>query len=180
MVIILFLVGIYTDYWIQLLPGIGRWLVVERPLRQADLVVALGGDRERQKEAVRLFQEGQAQWILFVGPEVYRDDYTGLGVPPENSIYPLGSTYSIYEEAVVTHSIVQQQKIRSILLVTYPHNMRLALLVFEKVLKGNKVDVIVAAAPFNAFSIDEWWKSGEGWKVVFMEYAGLFFYRISL
>lgn len=49
-----------------LLTNIGQWLIVERPVEKVDLVVALGGDRRRQEEAVRLLHQGVAQWIAFL------------------------------------------------------------------------------------------------------------------
>src|SRR5438128_11063582 len=80
-VILLFVGASRLGVWEPLLVSLGRWLVVETPLREADLVVALGGDRERQVMAVKLLQQGLARQVLFTGADVQPNDYQCLGVP---------------------------------------------------------------------------------------------------
>jgi hypothetical protein len=56
--------------WESLLVSLGRWLVVETPVREVDLVAALGGDRGCQVMAVKLLQHGLAHQVLCAGADV--------------------------------------------------------------------------------------------------------------
>ena len=74
-VILLFLGASRLGVWEPLLVSLGRWLVVETPLREADLIVALAGDRGREVMAVKLLQQGLARQVLFTGADVQPNDY---------------------------------------------------------------------------------------------------------
>jgi len=157
----------------------GRWLVVETRVEQADLIVALGGDRERQEEAVRLFKQGLARWVLFVGSDVRLRDYRCLGVP-EDRIVPAARAYTTYEEALRTRDVVKGRGFRSVLIVTSPYHLRRALWTFRRVFRGEPVAVGAVAAPDNAFSINAWWRSHVGRKAVLTEYGGLVYYWLTV
>lgn len=70
MVVLLYLGVSRLGVWESLLVSLGRWLVVETPLREVDLIVALGDDRGRQVMAVKLLQQGAARQILVAGADV--------------------------------------------------------------------------------------------------------------
>lgn len=174
--IILILVGMPARYREEFLLGIGKWLVIETPLRHADLVIALGGDRDRQTEAVSLLKGGMAQRILFVGLDVTPDDYVSFEIPPDMIISPPLPAYSTRDEAVAVLKITREKGVGSILLVTYPYHFRRASLVFDRVLKGTGAVVILAPAPIKTFSMEKWWGSRDGWLAIFIEYVGLLYY----
>jgi uncharacterized SAM-binding protein YcdF (DUF218 family) len=172
-------VGLLVWFSEPLLVAMGRWLVVESPVEQADLIVALGGDRERQEEAVRLFKQGLARWVLFVGSDVRLRYYRCLGVP-EDRIVPVARAYTTYEEALRTRDVVKERGFRSVLIVTSPYHLRRALWTFRQVFRREPVAVGAVAAPDNAFSINAWWRSHVGRKAVLTEYVGLVYYWLTV
>lgn len=163
----------------SLLTSLGRWLVVERPIEKADLVVALGGDRRRQEEAVRLLHQGHAQWIIFLGADVRPNDYHCLDVPVKQILDPRIPSYTTLDEAITTRTVVQQQGFKSILIVTSLYHERRALWVFNKVFHGSGVTLRVTSSPEN-FPLQTWWQSYIGRKMVFFEYLGLAYYWLTV
>ena len=140
--------------WEPLLIGMGQWLVVETPLKEADLVVGLGGGRKRQEEAARLFKEGLTEWVLFVGSHVRPQDYRYLGVPAERAVPTPPPANTTYEEALATRTVVQEHSFKSVVIVTSPYHMRRVRWIFERVLRGSGVTLLLATAPDQDFPID--------------------------
>jgi uncharacterized SAM-binding protein YcdF (DUF218 family) len=167
--------------WESLLFSLGRWLVAETPLREVDLIVALGGGRERQRTAVQLLQQGLARQVLFTGADVQPDDYQCLGVPVGQAMAIPVLAYTTYEEAVAIRQIVQAHGLGSVLIVTSAFHTRRAYWLFEWVFRGIGVELLIASVPDNrAFTMDTWWKSHIGRKQVLMEYMGLAYYGLKL
>jgi len=162
-----------------LLTSIGQWLVIERPIEKADLVVALGGDRRRQEEAVRLLHQGQAGWITFLGADVRPNDYHCLDVPAKQILDPTIPSYTTFDEAMTTRTVAQQHGFKSILIVTSLYHERRALWVFKKVFQGTDVTLQVTSSPEN-FPLHTWWKTYIGRKMVLFEYLGLGFYWLTV
>ncbi len=166
---ILLLAGLLGWFPQSLLVGVERWLVVETPLQEADFVVALGGDRERQEEAVRLLKQGLGQRVLFVGSDVRPHDYACLGVPAGQAVLPLPNpAYTTYEEALVVRQVVQERGVRSVLIVTSPYHLRQARWTFERVFCGSRVTLPFSPSPNGAFPMEAWWRSHFGRKTVFL------------
>ena len=172
-------IGLLVWFREPLLVSVGRWLEVQSPLQEADLVVALGGDRVRQDVAVRLLREGVARWVLFVGSDVRQQDYHCLDVPAERTVLPPVPADTTLEEAMVTRTVVQERGLRSILIVTSPYHLRRALLIFERVFAGTGVVLYFSSAPSRFYSTDSWWKTHVGRKAVLWEYLALLYYWLE-
>jgi uncharacterized SAM-binding protein YcdF (DUF218 family) len=157
----------------------GQWLVVEKSVQQVDLVVALGGDRRRQEEAVRLLHQGLARWIIFLGADVRPNDYRCLDVPVTQIIDPGIPSYTTFDEATTTRSVTQQRGFKSVLIVTSLYHERRALWVFKKVFIGADVHLQVTSSPEN-FPLHTWWHSYIGRKMVIFEYLGLAVYWLTV
>ena len=175
----LMVIGMPLLLWRPLLINMGQWLVVETPLRQVDLIVALGGDRVRQDEAIKLLKQRIARQVLFVGADVRPHDYQCLGVSNEQAIAPPGPSYTTYEEAVVTRQVALERGFKSLLIVTSPYHLRRTSWTFEHVLEGTGVILSFYPSRNGAFSMDAWWKNYIGRKTVLNEYLGLAFYWAS-
>ncbi len=154
--------------------------MVETPLREADLIVALGGDRGRQVMAAQLLQQGLARQILFSGADVQPNDYQCLGVPVGQVMALPVLAYTTYEEAVAIRQIVQAHSLGSVLIVTSSFHARRAYWTFEQVLRGTGVELLIALVPDKAFTMETWWKSHVGRKQVLREYMGLAYYWLKL
>jgi uncharacterized SAM-binding protein YcdF (DUF218 family) len=180
-VVVLFCLGASRlGVWESLLVSLGRWLVVETPLREVDLVVALGGDRGRQVMAVKLLQQGLARQVLFTGADVQPTDYQWLGVPVGQAMALPVLAYTTYEEAVAIRQIVQAHSLSSVLIVTSSYHARRAYWTFERVFRGTGVELLIASVPPRGFTMDAWWKSHMGRKPVLIEYMGLAYYWLKL
>jgi hypothetical protein len=145
--VLLFLGASRLGVWESLLVNLGRWLVVETPLREVDLVVALGGDRGRQVMAVKLLQQGLARQVLFTGADVQPNDYQCLGVPVGQVMALPGPVYTTYEEAVAIRQIVQSHQLGSVLIVTSAYHTRRAYWTFDRVFRGTGVELLIASVP---------------------------------
>jgi uncharacterized SAM-binding protein YcdF (DUF218 family) len=130
--------------------------------------------------AVKLLQQGLAYQILFTGADVQPNDYQGLGVPVGQvmALPVLAST--TYEEAIAMRQIVQVHSISSVLIVTSAYHTRRAYWTFERVFRGTGVELLIASVPPSGFTMDAWWKSHMGRKLVPREYMGLAYYWLKL
>jgi uncharacterized SAM-binding protein YcdF (DUF218 family) len=88
--------------------------------------------------------------------------------------------YTTYEEAVAIRQIVQTHSLGSVLIVTSAYHARRAYWIFEQVLSGTGVELLIAVVPHSAFTMDTWWKSHVGRKLVLREYMGLVYYWLRL
>lgn len=162
-----------------LLTNLGQWLVVETPIEKTDLVVALGGDRRRQEEAVRLLHSGLARWIVFLGADVRPSDYHCLDVPAKQILDPAIPSYTTFDEAKTARTIAQAHEFKSVLIVTSLYHERRALWVFKRVFRGSDVGLRVTSSPEN-LPFQTWWKSYIGRKLVLFEYLGLAYYWLTV
>ena len=168
-------------YWFRepLLKQLGAWLVVESPLRPADLVVALGGSRERQDRAIELLRQGYAQMVLFTGPDFRSHDYNCIGVA-HSGIHPPFVAYTTYEEAMLVKTVLQERGLRSAIVVTSPYHLRRTRMTFERLVGETKAELAFHSSSNGTFSTSRWWKSHYGRKLVLMEYLGLVYYWLQL
>jgi len=168
-----------VDLFEPIVMGIGEWLEVETPDQSADIVVALGGDRRRQDEAVAILKSGRARQVLFVGGDIQPHDYSCLEVPAELRLLQPRVAYTTFEEALTVREVVNKHQFRSVIVVTSPYHLRRALWTFRKVFADSEVTLLVAPSPNAAFSLNDWWKSYIGRKTVILEYLGLGYYWLT-
>jgi uncharacterized SAM-binding protein YcdF (DUF218 family) len=157
--------------------GVGRWLVVEDPIGKARAIAVLNGRMPvRALEAAKLYREGYAPevWlthtsepgeslktmgISFEGEEVYSVRVLiHEGVPAE-AIYVLEpAIVNTADEMRVVSKRLEQQKDRSVIIVTSkPHTRRVRLL-WRKLAPG-ECHAIVRAASEDPFDPRHWWRS---------------------
>ena len=168
-------------YWFRtpILVLAGKWLVVETSLQAADLVIALGGSRERQDKAVDLLKQGFAKRILFTGSDFRPIDYACLSIGHQG-IEPSMVAYRTYDEALVTKKVMEANGFQSAIIVTSPYHLRRTRLIFIRVFGDNAVRLMFSPSSNKAFSMNDWWESHYGRKVVIIEYLGLVYYGLTL
>lgn len=177
---VLFLGTLGVAFHEQVLRLAGDWLVVDQRLPFADLVVALGDDARREDEAARLWTQGQATHVLFAQAYERRQDYHCRSIRTTAAIVPAHPAWTLYEEAMLTVQVMEEQGLRSVIVVTSPHQLRRTRFVFTKVFEGRPFRLGLAAAPEAGFALDRWWASDRGRARVAMEYAGWLYYRLTL
>ena len=162
-----------------------RWLIVADPPRWADAAVVLAGDPdyERTKTAVRLLLEGQVGLLILTGGEPgpgdsatsLRDVALRAGVPAER-IRMEQVSRSTRGSMEAIRPILEQERIRSVVVVTSPYHQRRAFWTARKTLRG--VDVLSRPAEPSGWRPEGWWKTRWGRRIVFGEYARLAYYVI--
>jgi uncharacterized SAM-binding protein YcdF (DUF218 family) len=162
-----------------------RWLVVTDPPRWADAAVVLAGDPdyERTKTAVRLLLEGRVGLLILTGGEPgpgdsatsLRDIALRAGVP-EDKIRMEQVSRSTRGSMEAIRPILEQERIRSVVVVTSPYHQRRAFWTARKTLRG--VEVISRPAEPAGWKPGGWWKTRWGRRIVFGEYARLAYYVI--
>jgi uncharacterized SAM-binding protein YcdF (DUF218 family) len=160
-----------------------RWLVVVDSPRWADAAVVLAGDPdyERTKTAVRLLLEGQVGLLILTGGEPgpgdsatsLRDVALRAGVPAER-IRMEQVSRSTRGSMEAIRPILEQERIRSVVVVTSPYHQRRAWWTARKTLRG--VDVLSQPAEPAGWRPEGWWKTRWGRRIVLGEYAKLAYY----
>ena len=160
-----------------------RWLVVADPPRWADAAVVLAGDPdyERTKTAVRLLLEGQVGLLILTGGEPgpgdsatsLRDVALRAGVAAEK-IRMEQVSHSTRGSMEAIRPILEQERIRSVVVVTSPYHERRAYWTARKTLRG--VEVISRPAEPSGWRPEGWWKTQWGRRIVLGEYARLAYY----
>jgi uncharacterized SAM-binding protein YcdF (DUF218 family) len=165
--------------------GVGKWLIREDPLQQADVLVVLsGGMPYRAEEAARLFHVGYAReiWvsrppsvaselaksgISYFGEEFYnREVLIRAGVPPNSIfIFPEPAIDTEQEIREITREL-REKGSTSALIVTSPQHTRRVKTLWRKI-AGSGQALIVQGAPQDPFDADHWWRdTGDVFSVV--------------
>lgn len=165
-----------------LLLGLGNFLIVKAELQPADLIHVLGGPRDRPKYALRLFEQGYSEKLLFTGREIapcYKGYAIWRGVPPENLINFESIAQNTYGEAQELKQILEREPaVRSIILVSSPYHLRRARWTFKTVL-GNSIKLQFAPVPFElSYEKQRWWADSLSRQMVVGEYLKLLFYYV--
>jgi uncharacterized SAM-binding protein YcdF (DUF218 family) len=171
--------------------GLGRWLVREDPLAQADLIIVLSGNMPaRAEEAAEIFRMGYARdvWITrpdspaseladmsvhYVGEEEYsRQVLIHEGVPPEAIRIlpdPIVDTEQEIDEVTLR---MRLEGLRNTIIVTSPQHTRRVKTLWRK-LAGQQLTAIVRAAPQDGFDANHWWRDTRDTFLVAREIMGL-------
>jgi uncharacterized SAM-binding protein YcdF (DUF218 family) len=171
--------------------GVGRWLVREDPLVQADIIVVLsGGMPARAEEAAEIFRMGDAKdvWITrpdspaseladmgahYVGEEEYsRQVLIHGGVPPEAVRIlpdPIIDTEQEIDEVTLR---MRSEGLRSVIIVTSPQHTRRVKALWRK-LAEKELTLIVRGAPQDGFDANHWWRNTRDTFSVVREIMGL-------
>ncbi len=160
-------------YRIPILTAMGEYLYSPTSLKNADLIVALGGDRWRQREAVALMKEGLAGHVAFIGTDVQDSDYDCLGISRDQAIPVTIPAYTTGDEALVTLKIIEEKRFKSAIIVTSWYHLRRASLTFRRAFDGKGIELMFHPSNHEPFDAKTWWHSYLGRKVVALEYIGL-------
>jgi uncharacterized SAM-binding protein YcdF (DUF218 family) len=162
-----------------------RWLVAREPPRSADAAVVLAGDPdyERTKTGARLLLSGEVRLLILTGGEPgpgdsatsLRDVAIRAGVPPER-IRMEQVSHSTHGSMEAIRSILEQEGIRSVAVVTSPYHQRRAVWAARRTLRG--IEIVSRPADPAAWRPEGWWKTPWNRKIVFGEYAKLVYYVV--
>ena len=180
--LILFLIGVsfLFLYHSQILTSYGKWFVVTNAQPGADAIICLSGDREtRTPECLRLWKNKFAPRLFVTQEKPKNKEFNQLELSHLEfaravtkrmkldakwellSSLSDGAT-STFDEAEDALALAKSQGWQRMILVTDEFHTRRSLLAFEKVFDASGVEVQVAGAPNEVFSVDDWWKSDRG------------------
>jgi uncharacterized SAM-binding protein YcdF (DUF218 family) len=184
---------IVAGLWLICAPYIAELLIVNKPLEKADAIMVLGGSAvyiERTRKAAELYRQGIAPKILLTNDgeragwskkeqtnppyvELARRALLAQGVPEEGIEILPGEVTGTDWEARRLLADLDNNPVRSVLLVTSAYHSRRALWTFEKFLAGKGVEfgVVYAPAGDQTPAPGTWWLSGQGWSMVGGEYV---------
>ncbi len=189
-----------TAVWIPVAGVLSGYLVVERPLDQADVILLLSGGaeyRQRAAEAAMLYQKGVAPKILLTNDGVrggwdqvqQRNPYfvelaiselVTSGVPMDCIEVLPNVVEGTIEEANLVLDFTAGRGIKSILLVTSAFHSRRAVWSFERAISKNDVSIVIGVKSPVSDSYrppaSYWWFSRDGWQIVVAEYAKTAYY----
>ncbi|HXZ38389.1 MAG TPA: YdcF family protein [Thermodesulfobacteriota bacterium] len=171
-----------------------RPLTIQEEIKDADLVVVLGGgvdqgryltliSSHRMVRGIQLYFEGRAQKILFSGgivgratvseASVMNQEARRLKVPPEDILLEKKSK-NTHDQAIEVKKIAEPLQMKSILLVTSFCSMKRALLAFEQL--GFKV-YPAFADPHEKYT-DEPLRRLSLFPKLVHEYGGILYYKL--
>ena len=187
-VVAIYLILFYTPFvWFVAEP-----LRVTELARAADAIVVFaggvgesgkagGGYQERVKQAMELYHEGKAPWLIFSSgylfafreAEVMRDLAVDHGVPAADIILETKAA-NTYENVAFVREILDKRGWRRILLVSSPYHMRRALWTWRRV--APEVQAIPAPVPTSQFYVHGWGASLEQIRGILHEYLAIIVY----
>ena len=183
-IIFILVVGymVISYYRVPLLTALGNYLVLEHPLKEADLIVCTpGSPLEQSLMAAELYKRGLAPRI-FIPEETPPDGLEilkaqggrypeasglfittlkSLNVPESAFIVGKLAVDSVREEAKEVREVVMEKEYRSMIIVTSPSRARLAYLIFEKVFAGDNLEIMIAPSQYSDFKANSWWERGK-------------------
>jgi uncharacterized SAM-binding protein YcdF (DUF218 family) len=147
---------------------------------KAELAVVLAGDYRGNRilKGAELVKLGFVPRVLVSGPDGHYDtDESDLairfavkrGYPRDWFVPFLNQARSTEEEAAAITAELRRRGVRNILLVTSDYHTRRAGRIFHSRAPGLAVRVI--AAPDDDFQPDAWWRTRQGRKQAFFEWA---------
>ncbi len=169
-------------YSTEFLTFLGRSLMVEQPIQQADMIVVFAGSNDRIEHAIELYKKGYAPKIFLSGgrkgnySSAGRMKNTALkkGVPPEAIILD-EDAYSTYDNAVHTVELARRKEYKSGIIVTSPYHMLRSMWTINHVTEKSGLSLrwIPSQSTSSPFRPDSWWKDPDMKKSVIDEYGKL-------
>jgi uncharacterized SAM-binding protein YcdF (DUF218 family) len=176
---------LFREQWLML---IGDFLIIEDPLKPADIIHVIAGDDYRTDYAIQLYKQGYGKTLFFTGGwckfHLYNHGEHAetlsltQGVALSAIAYDDSEVMSTYMEAErlkvwIAHSPIP---IRSVIVVSDPFHMRRARWTYKKVL-GESIEVQMALVPFEKTPyLQRWWLDPLSKKYVMDEYLKLIYY----
>ena len=178
----------------------GRFLQHEDPLQKADAIFVLAGARvERALEAVDLYKEGWAPFIVLSGGRVEAGEYWlrqrgitfpregdalrimmgQLGIPSSAILQPPESVDNTGQEANVLRAMVQARHWRRVIIVTSKYHTRRAAFAFRRGLEHTGAEPIVRASRYDSSDPARWWRHRADLRFASSEWLKLLLYRLG-
>ncbi|HEX9666328.1 MAG TPA: YdcF family protein [Thermodesulfobacteriota bacterium] len=198
---IFIIAGLIISYHNYILISLGSYLITEDPLERADAIVVLAGSvPDRVLEAVDIFKQGYAPFIILTKEEKStgydRLLNLGLRIPeghdlnkmiavklgvPSTSIFIIDErSDNTYSEMEVIYDFLKKRNLKSIILVTSKSHTTRATKIFSLVNDETKIKIITRPSKYDTFEPKKWWKVRRDWKQTIYEYQKLAHYYLHV
>jgi uncharacterized SAM-binding protein YcdF (DUF218 family) len=166
-----------------LLNAAGRWLIVEDPLKPADVIVVLAGgvNDERVRQSATLYRKGYAPRVLLSGggttagitiSELQRRQAVQAGIPSSVLLFEARST-STSQQARYLRPQLERLGVRRAIVVTSTYHARRTRYLFDKTFHGSMVDISIYPVQDDVYNPTEWWTREDDTERVILEYIKL-------
>ena len=170
-----------------LLRAVGSALVVDDPLRPAEIIViAADADGAGVLEAVDLVQAGIARRVAVFGdpPNAVDREFVRRGVPYEDraavskrqlsalgvtAVEQIARASGSEAEVLVLPAWCERHRIRSLVFVTARDHSRRVRRLVRRTMKDHPTTIIVRATRYSDFDPDRWWQTREGTRTGIIE-----------
>ena len=161
----------------------GEFLVRADAPRPAEVAVVLAGDGygHRILKAIEFYRQGYVKQVIVDGPKGwYGFDEADLAIrfavdrgAPREIFVPLTmKSRSTLAEARAVDAELRKRNVHKALIVTSNFHTRRSRAIFRR--EGSKdIQYLVVSAPDEDFAPEDWWRSRDAQKVLFMEYVKL-------
>ncbi len=186
---ILLLITALAAYF-YLLPGIASFLIVETNLQHSDVIIILGGDKERVPYGVKLYKANYSDKIIVTGgvlnlphinttlAELEKEEALDMGVPTDD-ILLVDKSNTTYEDAQFAREIMLQNNFSSAIVVSSPYHMRRAAWLFGRVFKDDNITLFYSPVEDSWFRPEKWWTDERKMHVIMDEYAKFVYYLLK-
>jgi len=189
------LLVICWQFRVPLLTGLAQAWSVNQPLQKADVILVLGGGVDvRPFAAAKDYNDGVAPKILVASPPLKRTAKLGLapghgelnrevllheGVPPEAIEMITASASNTYQEAIAVREWAAVSKAKFILIPTEFIHARRTRWVFDQVLRGTDITIVIQALEPPEYTLHNWWQKEDGIVAFQNEVLKYFYYRLK-
>lgn len=192
--LVLVVVGVLLAAWTAVI-GVGKWLVIEDPLRPAAAIAILGGKMPfRAMEAAEIYRAGYAREVWLAGPEgaaehepmkkmgfspyesdLYYKVLERLGVPRTavRILHPQGVRNTREEMAAIARMLRTSGGGRVIVVTSPTHTRRVRAIWSRVAWPLDELAVRYTRHEPRELKLERWWEREEEKGMVFREVGGL-------
>ena len=147
---------------------------------KTDAIVVLAGGKGRVDEGVRLYRDGRAKYLFFIGvdPRVRKSDlYRPLqGDPSAERVLLEKASRNTLENAIYARDILQRHQVGSVLLITSRYHMKRSAILFRNALPK---ELSIYPYPVDSNNLKEaWWNHGGSFHLLFSEFYKYCMFRV--
>jgi uncharacterized SAM-binding protein YcdF (DUF218 family) len=147
---------------------------------KTDAIVVLAGGKGRVDEGVRLYREGRAAYLFFIGvdPSVRKSDLyrPRPGDPSSERVILEKTSRNTLENAIYGRDVILRQQVGSVLLITSRYHMKRSAILFRNALPK---DLAIYPYPVDTKNLKEaWWNHGGSFHLLFSEFYKYCMFRV--
>lgn len=161
--------------------GLGAFLVEADALQKTDAIVVLSGAPDRLEQALLLYQNHMADWIILTraSPNSPLADALAHGLPSERLLVAEGLVTSTRDEARVVRQLMEARGMKTCTVITSPYHTQRARWIFKEAFQGSALQIRIYPVQNDWYRPSTWWLSPQGWQITILEYAKLFYFALK-